>query len=84
MMEENKNKVGSDEKPLDGRAPNDKKQFEYFSSQVENGLASNNPQTSLMNIYKLMFNGANEVNLDMEEVLEDYLDKTRRLAPSSK
>ena len=83
-MEEHKGKLEADEKPLDGRVPCDKKQFEHFAAQVENGLASNNPQTSLMNIYKLMFNAANEVNLDMEDVLEDYLDKTRRLAPSSK
>lgn len=82
-MEERKGKLEADEKP-DSRVPSDKKQFEHFAAQVESGQASNNPQSSLMNIYKLMFNGANEVNLDMEDVLEAYLDKTRRLSPSSK
>ena len=82
-MEERKGRAETDERP-EGRVPSDKKQFEHFAAQVEGGLASHNPQSSLMNIYKLMFNGANEVNLDMEDVLEAYLEQTRRLAPSSK
>ena len=58
--------------------------FKEFTKQLENRQDSINPTMSIINFYKILFNEISNINLDMNEVLDNYKKDSQKLKPQEK
>lgn len=60
----------------------EKSNWEIFRAELDTKQTTVNPTMNIINFYKILFSEVSSINLNMEEVLDEYKEETNKIKPS--